>query len=174
MNIGVTIHARQTLNGAGSIGRILIVSRRRRAQSLAGGVLGGVDRRGNTGNVSQMAGRQAQKRGPHLEHRIGRRPMGIVAKIAVLGDRLVAPDERAPLFCVAHVARGVDRVLDQQLLSERAMRIVAIRTSHLAFWNGVMRRFIGESALILVTPVTDLGLRVFVEDIVVARVNFMT
>jgi hypothetical protein len=37
-----------------------------------------------------------------------------------------------------------------------------------------MRRFIGESALILVTPVTDLGLRVFVEDIVVARVNFMT
>ncbi len=64
-------------------------------------------------------------------------PVRLVAKRAVLGHRLVTPDEGTALFRMTLEAGVVDGVADHHLHPGGAVRIMTIRADDLALKNGV-------------------------------------
>ena len=107
--------------------------------------------------VRRMAG-VAQERWPHFQHAVGDGAMRVMANGAVFGNRLVVVDERSAFLGMALVA-GLDHAVSfHELWSDRAMRIVAIRTSDLAFEDRMTEGPLDFRALLLVAREADLGL----------------
>jgi hypothetical protein len=106
----------------------------------------------------------------HLEHRIGGGAVRVVAVRAVILHRRMVMHEGAALFHVAHVAGLIDAIALQLLGPGGAVRVVAIRTGHLAFRNGVVRRTVHLRTLLLVACVADVGLGASVASLVVTAV----
>lgn len=93
----------------------------------------------------------AQEWGAYFEQRWRSGAVRVVAKRAVLRDRLVVPQERAAVLHVACVASLVDAVFDHQLGAGGAMRVVAVCTNHFAFRYGVMTGLFKLGLLFFVT-----------------------
>ena len=99
-----------------------------------------------------------QKRRPHLEQRRLYRTVRIVAVGAVLGDRLVFPEERPSILRMAAGAGLVDRVFHQLRGRRRAVRRMAGRAGHLALAQRMPRQLVEVGVLGLVTAGTDFDL----------------
>ena len=85
----------------------------------------------------------------------------------------MAMHERPAFLHVAGVT-GIDHSCAlHQFRANRAMRIVAIGTGHLAFDNGMMRRLVDLGALLFVTGEAALGLGQLVTDFVFCHMNLV-
>ena len=83
--------------------------------------------------------RLAEKWRAYLEQRRLHRAVRVVTVAAVLGDRLVFPEERSAVFGVAAGAGFVDGVLHELRRRGRAMRRMAGGAGHLALAQRMMR-----------------------------------
>ena len=89
-----------------------------------------------------------------------------VAICAILGRRLVLPQERTAFLCMAGIAGLGHRRLLEHLGAGGTVRIVTVRTDDLARIDRMGRYLVGIGALILVTGKADLGLRLSVAHLV--------
>ena len=115
----------------------------------------------------------AQKRGARFQHAFGRSAMRVVADRAVLIDGLMVMHEGATLFHVAGVTGLHHTVAIQQAGAGGAVNIMAIRASHLALNDGVMRCFVDLYALFLVASEAGFTLGAFVAHYVLGDVNLV-
>ena len=122
-----------------------------------------------TGHVVEFL---TQERRTRLEKAGRRRPVGLVANAAILGNRLMVMDERAAFFHVAGVARLVSAALGQMFWIV-AMHIVTRRAVHFAFNNRMVRWLVDLSALLFVAGKTGFGLRQLTHHPVVPSMNLM-
>ena len=99
--------------------------------------------------------------------------MHVVADGAIFSHRIMLMYERAALFSVACVAGVIDAVAFEQLGASLAMRVVAIRTDHLAFGHRVMGRPVHLRALLFVAGVANLGLGGTLAHLVVIVMNLV-
>ena len=101
----------------------------------------------------------AKERRSCLKQAFSDRSVRVVAVAAVLIDGLVTMNKRAALFHMTGVA-GVDHAVAlHQAWAGRAMYVMAIRTSDLAFKNWMVRGFVNLGALLLVAGKAHLRLR---------------
>ena len=80
----------------------------------------------------------AQERWTRLQQAFCRRAMRVMAGRAVFGNRLVVVYEGSALFHVTGVASFGHAVAFHQARACGAMRVVAVRASHLAFSHWVV------------------------------------
>ena len=116
----------------------------------------------------------AQKRSPGLEQPGGRRTVRRMADRAVLGHRLMIPEKRSALFDVTLEAGFIDRITGQKLHPGRAVRIVAVAASHLAFGRRMTRGPKKLGSLLLVTSDTNVVLRALVSHPILSGVDLVT
>ena len=88
-------------------------------------------------STTQLVALEAQEWRSDLQHTRLCRAVRIMTDCAVLLDRLVFPQERPAFLLVTLVTHLVNRVLCQVCRPGGAMWIMAIRTDHLAFPDGV-------------------------------------
>ena len=88
-------------------------------------------------------------------------------------SRFVFADEGATFFHMASEAGVGNAVALHQLRAGGAMRGVAVRATHLAFKDGVMRWLVGEDALFLVASETDFRLSSLVFHLVMCGMQLM-
>jgi len=115
-----------------------------------------------------------EERRPHLQHAFCSGAMRIVAYRAVIIDRLVVMHKRPAFLHVAGVAGLIHAIAFHEFGPDRAVRVMAIGTTHIALRNRMMGRPLELRALFLVTGEANLRLGAFVAHLVVGSVDYVT
>ena len=115
----------------------------------------------------------AQERRSRLQHAFHGGAVRVVAVRAVFSDRFVGMDERSALFHVTGEASLHHAIAFHEFRSNRAMRIMAVGTRHLALGNRVMRWPVDLRTLLFMAIKADLGLGTFIHHFIAQGVNFM-
>jgi len=84
-----------------------------------------------------------------------------MARLAVLFDRRVFPEEGPPFLCMAFVTELIDRIALDHLLAEPAMLVMTIRALHAPFTDGMVRLLVDLAPDIAMAGNTQFGLRGF-------------
>ncbi len=129
---------------------------------------------GDTGVSTLRVTALAKKRSTPREHPGMVRPMRVMARRAIFGDRRMFPEERTTFLRVA-LETGIVHGLPNQLQLRRiAKHAVTTGAVHLAFTQGVRIRFQCITLAQGMTVITFVGLRRCVEHRVTGGVNLVT
>jgi hypothetical protein len=118
--------------------------------------------------------RLTQERRTHLQHAFRGGSMRVVTYRTVFADGLVVMYERPAFFHMAGVAGFIHAIAFHEFGTHGAMRIMAIRTTHLSLGYRMMRSAVDLRALLLVAGKANLGLGSLIADIVVRIVDRVT
>jgi len=172
MNLRVAIHAAAALPDVDNVLAICGIGHQRRrltGRGRAKHAALATDGANAARHVRRVA-LLAQHGWARFQHARDRAAVRTVAIRTVFANRFMRVHERAALFRVAGVAGIVKIVALGQLGAGRAVHIVAIGASHLAFRNRVVRWFVLLGPLFLVAGVAQVGLRRFVQRLVAVGV----
>src|SRR5271166_2654832 len=114
-----------------------------------------------------------QRRSARQQRRVDR-AMRAMTIAAILGHRRVLPQERAALFCMAAVARLIQRRPLEQSRIQCIVGRMAGRAAHIAVAHRMRRKLVEVCANLLVALVTNHGLLCFHRDRIVFLVHAMT
>jgi hypothetical protein len=118
--------------------------------------------------------RLAQERRTHLQHAFRCGSMRVVTYRTIFTDGLVVMYERPAFLHMAGVAGFIHAIAFHEFGTHGAMRIMAIRTTHLSFGNRMMRSTVDLRTLFLVAGKANLGLGSFVAHVIVRIVDRVT